>query len=126
VTEQTVTRPRSWRPAALRSGTDPDPRFTLANERTFLAWIRTALGIMAAALALEALSGDLLPPGTRQVFVCTLLGSAIVLVVLALNRWFRIEVAMRAGRSLPIPAIAVAVTLLGVVSAAAMLGVILA
>lgn len=30
-----------------REGTEPDPRFTLANERTFLAWIRTALALVA-------------------------------------------------------------------------------
>ena len=28
-------------------GEEPDYRFTLANERTFLAWVRTALGLLA-------------------------------------------------------------------------------
>ncbi len=32
---------RGWRPRAFREGEDPDPRFTLANERTYLAWVRT-------------------------------------------------------------------------------------
>jgi putative membrane protein len=32
-------------------GTEPDPRFTWANERTFLAWNRTALALIAAGLA---------------------------------------------------------------------------
>jgi putative membrane protein len=32
-------------------GEDPDPRFTFANERTFLAWSRTALALIAAGLA---------------------------------------------------------------------------
>ena len=36
-------------------GEEPDPRFSLANERTFLAWLRTALAMYAAAFALEAL-----------------------------------------------------------------------
>ncbi|MBW6099325.1 DUF202 domain-containing protein [Escherichia coli] len=31
-----------------RLGEAPDYRFSLANERTFLAWIRTALGFLAA------------------------------------------------------------------------------
>ncbi len=31
-----------------RIGEAPDYRFSLANERTFLAWIRTALGFLAA------------------------------------------------------------------------------
>ncbi|MFC7446534.1 YidH family protein [Rhodococcus daqingensis] len=33
---------------AFRDGDDPDPRFTLANERTYLAWVRTGLGLIAA------------------------------------------------------------------------------
>ena len=32
-------------------GEEPDYRATLANERTFLAWIRTALALMAGSLA---------------------------------------------------------------------------
>lgn len=31
---------------------DIDVRFSYANERTFLAWIRTALGLMTAGLAI--------------------------------------------------------------------------
>jgi putative membrane protein len=38
-----------------RHGEEPDPRFSLANERTFLAWIRTSLALLAAAVALLAL-----------------------------------------------------------------------
>ena len=34
-------------------GEDPDPRFTLANERTFLAWIRSSLAFLAGGLAIE-------------------------------------------------------------------------
>jgi len=39
-------------------GTEPDARFTFANERTFLAWNRTALALIAAGLAIV----QLLPP----------------------------------------------------------------
>jgi len=35
-------------------GEEPDPRFTLANERTFLAWVRTALALVAGGIGLEA------------------------------------------------------------------------
>ncbi len=37
-------------------GTEPDPRFSLANERTFLAWIRTSLALLATGVALVALA----------------------------------------------------------------------
>ena len=39
-----------WR----RQGTEPDYRFSLANERTFLAWIRTVLAVLASAVLLDA------------------------------------------------------------------------
>lgn len=37
------------------TGEDPDYRFTLANERTFLAWVRTGLGFFVAAVAIDQL-----------------------------------------------------------------------
>ena len=39
-----------------RLGEAPDYRFSLANERTFLAWIRTALGFLAAGVGLDQLA----------------------------------------------------------------------
>jgi putative membrane protein len=38
-----------------QQGQEPDYRFSLANERTFLAWIRTALAILASGVALDQL-----------------------------------------------------------------------
>lgn len=46
-------------------GEDPDYRFSLANERTFLAWMRTALAILAAGVLLDQFSVKL----GSQVFV---------------------------------------------------------
>ena len=40
-----MTLPRRFPARVYRAGTEPDPRFTLANERTFLAWIRTSLAL---------------------------------------------------------------------------------
>lgn len=97
---------RGWRPKAFREGEDPDPRFTLANERTYLAWIRTALGLIAAAVGLEAFGTDVLSSGVHTALVVALLVGAIVLVVFAFLRWMGVEAAMRRGRSLPVPAIA--------------------
>jgi hypothetical protein len=47
----------AWR----QQGEEPDYRFTLANERTFLAWIRTALAILAAGILLDQFSTRLQP-----------------------------------------------------------------
>ncbi|MFE7420312.1 YidH family protein [Rhodococcus sp. NPDC057529] len=110
---------------SLRRGSDPDPRFTLANERTFLAWVRTALGIVAAALAIEAFSGDMLPASLRGIVAVALLVFAAVLVVVALLRWLRIEIAMRTGGSLPLPGIFVVVTVFVVAACATFVSVLL-
>ena len=45
-------------PGKTSEGTEPDPRFTFANERTFLAWSRTALALVVAGLGVV----QLLPP----------------------------------------------------------------
>lgn len=109
---------RGWRPSALRAGTDPDPRFSLANERTFLAWIRTALGAVAAALALEALAGQTNSGSTHRPTIVALLVFAVLLTAVALARWFRIEIAMRTGRPLPLPGIVLLMAVFAVVCAA--------
>ncbi|HET8992338.1 MULTISPECIES: DUF202 domain-containing protein [unclassified Rhodococcus (in: high G+C Gram-positive bacteria)] len=100
------TTQRDRRPRALREGADPDPRFTLANERTFLAWVRTALGLIAAAVALETFAGEIIDPVLRTVVACVLLAFAVVLVVASVMRWISVESAMRAGLPLPFPWIA--------------------
>jgi putative membrane protein len=87
-------------------GSEPDPRFTLANERTFLAWIRTALALLACGVALEAVA----PPMQPQLR----LAASLLLIVLGLltpvQAWFawsRDERAMRNGRPLSAPALMV-------------------
>lgn len=83
-----------------RVGTDPDARFSLANERTFLAWIRTALALLAAGVALEAL-GVPEEQTVRLIAATTLavLGGATALV--AYLRWARSERAIRLRHGLP-------------------------
>ena len=53
---------KSLRQRLLGEGNEPDVRFSLANERTFLAWIRTALALLAGGIAVEAFTGDLFVP----------------------------------------------------------------
>lgn len=113
-------------PRRLREGDEPDPRFTLANERTFLAWIRTALGLVAAAAGLEAFAADVLPSGVRAFIVAVLLLAAVVVAIGSLSRWMNIESAMRLGRALPLPAAAVLLSVvLVVVTLAFGLGLVL-
>ncbi|VTN49163.1 inner membrane protein [Klebsiella pneumoniae] len=50
-----------------RLGEAPDYRFSLANERTFLAWIRTALGFLAAGVGLDQLAPDFATPLIREI-----------------------------------------------------------
>ncbi|AEI10591.1 protein of unknown function DUF202 [Cellulomonas gilvus ATCC 13127] len=84
------------------TGEDPDPRFSLANERTFLAWVRTALALLAAGVALEAL--DLPVRGDLRLAAATLLVAlGTALPVLAWWEWGRTEKAMREHRRLPGP-----------------------
>lgn len=83
-----------------RHGTEPDPRFTLANERTFLAWIRTALALIAGGVALEALALTVEPRWRLSAAVLLLLlGMAIP--PLAWVDWGANERAMRVGGPLP-------------------------
>ncbi|MBO3103786.1 YidH family protein [Cellulomonas fengjieae] len=84
------------------TGTDPDARFSLANERTFLAWIRTSLALLAAGVALEAL--DLpVQADLRFAAALVLVGLGVLAPVLAWVGWARAERAIRRSSSLPAP-----------------------
>jgi len=79
----------------------PDYRFTLANERTLLAWLRTGLALVAGGVAVATYAPDL---GVRW-------GSAAVALALVLiglgtalagyRRWQANEAAIEADRPLP-------------------------
>lgn len=80
------------------SGTDPDYRFTLANERTFLAWIRTSLALAAGGLGAASLLDDF--PG-EQVLGLGLLVLSFVTASMSYRRWALSETAIREGAPLP-------------------------
>ncbi len=83
-------------------GTEPDPRFTFANERTFLAWSRTALALVVAGLGIV----QLLPPfpgvpAGRHLLGVPLIVLGAVLAVVAYTEWVRNQRALRRGEPLP-------------------------
>ncbi|MGI9822387.1 YidH family protein [Agromyces sp. Marseille-Q5079] len=106
-----------WR----REGEEPDYRFTLANERTFLAWIRTALALLAGGVLLFEFAPSIGPRGLVLVLAVGLAVVAAVLGGLSYVRWRANEIAMRHGRPLPgsivIPILAAVALLSGAVIA---------
>lgn len=82
------------------SGEEPDPRYTLANERTFLAWVRTTLAMLAGAVALHSL-GFPESDRLRGVLVVVLALFGGLMTALAFVRWARIERALRLREPLP-------------------------
>ena len=96
-----MDRPRRPR-SVYATGSEPDPRFSLANERTFLAGVRTSLALLAAGVALEALALPIQPAlRLTASLLLTVLGVAAPL--LAWLGWARDERAMRRGTPLPPP-----------------------
>jgi putative membrane protein len=82
-------------------GTDPDVRFSYANERTFLAWNRTALAMVTAGLAITQLLPPFDIPGGRRMIGLPLIALGTVVSIASLVQWRRNEVAMRLGEPLP-------------------------
>src|SRR5580704_19769187 len=84
------------------SETEPDARFTFANERTFLAWTRTALAFIVAGLAIV----QLLPPFPgvpwgRHVLGVPLIVIGAVIAIVSYGQWTRSQRALRRGEPIP-------------------------
>ena len=104
-------------------GTEPDPRFTFANERTFLAWSRTALALVVAGLGVV----QLLPPFPgvpwgRHVLGVPLIVFGAVVAVVAYGEWVRSQRALRLGQ--PLPRSAMPKLLAGVVTVIAVIAAV--
>ncbi len=111
---------------AATGSTEPDARFTFANERTFLAWSRTALALVVAGLAIA----QLLPPFPgvpwgRRVLAVPLIVLGAILSLAGYLEWERNQRALRRGEPLPrspLPRIlAVSITIEAAVAAALVL-----
>lgn len=111
--------------SVFEEGEDPDPRFSLANERTFLAWIRTGLAFVAAGLAVEALQ---LPvtEWLRVTISVLLVLAGIAATAQAWLSWVRTERAMRHLAPLPSSGLKLPIAvLLGLVALAVVVGLLL-
>lgn len=120
------TDERSWLARTLLpEGEEPDPRFTLANERTFLAWIRTSLAFLAGGVALEAFRSPNVPEHLWSTAAVLVLIVGMLIGLGAAVRWLRVERAMRTGKALPVPAIVPFLAGVAVVACAVVLGFVI-
>ncbi len=100
-----------------------DARFSFANERTFLAWNRTALAMVTAGLAIA----QLLPPfdfaGGRRMIAVPLIVMGTLIAIASFFQWQRNERAMRLG--LPLPRSVLPVLVAAVVALSAVVALVL-
>jgi putative membrane protein len=80
---------------------EPDYRFSLANERTLLAWVRTALALDAAGLGAVRFAPSLGWSGSPEVFGGLLLLLGAVTAWSGYRRFLAADQAIRAGAPLP-------------------------
>ncbi len=85
-----------WPRWVYGAGEEPDYRFSFANERTYLAWVRTALALLAGGVALHAVTD--LPHRSAAASLVIVLSMAAA--GLGFFRWAAAERAMRRSRPL--------------------------
>ncbi|MDQ7993589.1 MAG: DUF202 domain-containing protein [Propionicimonas sp.] len=84
----------------LQGGTEPDPRFVLANERTFLAWVSVSLGLVSVGVGLESLALAL-DPALRKTASVVLVVAGIASAAYSWLSWLGNERALRREQPLP-------------------------
>ena len=103
VAEADVPPPSGSVAEGIRSPRDdePDVRFTYANERTFLAWNRTALALIATGVAATQLLPKLQVEWGRRILGLPLIALGAVVAGESLRQWRANQRAMRRGDPLP-------------------------
>jgi putative membrane protein len=105
---------------------EPDPRYTFANERTFLAWTRTSLAFILAGLGIV----QLLPPFPgvpwgRHLLGVPLIAVGVVIAIASYSQWVRSQLALRRGEPLPrsvLPIVlTITITVMAIISAVVLL-----
>lgn len=91
------------KPRWANEGEDPDYRFSLANERTFLAWARTVLALLAGSVAIGSLLPEFRDEWVGAVLGIGLAACAFGLSLLIYRQWAANERAMRMSEPLPHP-----------------------
>ncbi|WP_328667915.1 YidH family protein [Streptomyces sp. NBC_00328] len=121
-----VRNVRLWfAPQEIRSeGKTPDYRFSLANERTFLAWLRTALALIGGGFAVDQFLPDL-RWAWRAGLALALLAAGVLCALRAVNHWVCCERAMRRGEDLPVSRFPALLSIVVAVVAVAMVVVVL-
>lgn len=117
---------RLWfAPARVQEeGSTPDYRFSLANERTFLAWIRTALALIGGGFAVDQFLTDI-AHWARAALAVALLAAGVGCTLRAVNHWVRCERAMRMGANLPVSRFPAALAVVVAALSVAMVAVVL-
>ena len=80
---------------------EPDPRFTFANERTFLAWQRTALALIGGGIAVTQILPAFDLPGGRRILGLPMIVMGGIIAFTSYGRWAVNQRALRRGEPLP-------------------------
>jgi putative membrane protein len=101
-------------------GSHPDYRFSLANERTFLAWVRTSLALLASGVGVVNLPSGFASSTGRHILGLLLVVLGLFASVESFARWRANQRAISSGRPLPastgMPVVAGGLTVVGVIA----------